>query len=76
MHATLGQLLIRLSTASQLPRPRMEIRTMAMRSPISRVNDCPDVHVPVNRILDLCIQMDRLLGGLPQRSTFSRRPYV
>jgi len=54
----------------------METHTTTMRSLILRVNDYLVVRVPVNRILGLCTQTGRLLGGLHQRSTFSRRLYV
>ncbi len=76
MHATLELFLIRLLTVYHSPRPRMETYTTTMRSRISRDNDYLAVHVLVNHILDLCTQTGRLLGGLHQRSIYSRQRYV
>lgn len=66
-------LLIKPRMACQWRRPAMATHTTAMRSLTLRVNDYPAVRVPVNRIPGLSTQTGRLLGGLHQRSTFSRR---
>ncbi|SRR6266436_6684212 len=54
----------------------MGTRITTMCSPISKANGYLGVHVLVNRILDLCIQMGRLWGGLHQRLIFLKRRCV
>jgi len=53
IHATSELLLTRLSTASRTLQPYQETSIMAMRSPISQVNDYLPVRVKIHRILDL-----------------------
>jgi hypothetical protein len=54
----------------------METRLTAMFSLFSKVNGYLAVHVLVHRILDLCIQMGHLRGGLHPRLIFLKRQCV